>query len=167
MAERGAAPWMGGGTRTMRCAEYLTYTLPIRYVKLAGADARGLTVKAWRHARHLHLRSSCSSAYTHQHAVLHAVLQHCRHQCSNGGVFKVSVAEDFQIEREQSSHYELRTPKSYSAAAFRRKSIARAATSSAARRLPVAPAARERTCRRHAPVGVQGRQTNLAPAVRR
>jgi hypothetical protein len=32
---------------TMWCREYLTKTVPIWYEKLAGAEARGLTVKAW------------------------------------------------------------------------------------------------------------------------
>jgi hypothetical protein len=33
---------------TMSCEEYLTKTLPMRYVKFVEEEDRGLTVKAWQ-----------------------------------------------------------------------------------------------------------------------
>lgn len=45
--ESTVAPITGGGWMTISWEEYLTKTLPKRYVKFVGGEDRGLTVKAW------------------------------------------------------------------------------------------------------------------------
>ncbi len=75
---------------TMRWEEYLTKTVPKRYVKFVGEDDRGLTVKAWC-TRVTRMQAARRERKACLETVLHAVFEDGGHERSDGRIFKVTV----------------------------------------------------------------------------
>ena len=88
--ESTVAPITGGGWMTISWEEYLTKTLPKRYVKFVGGEDRGLTVKAWCTRV---TRVACRRRKACLKTVLHAVFEDGGHERSDSRVFKVTVTQ--------------------------------------------------------------------------